>query len=278
MPENLLAGLTAATTRSLRRAGAGRSGKRSRARERGRPVGTRPGVPRDGERLHVSATLAAAIPWQRLRGGETGGPVRFRKSDLRLRRLQAQRRTTTIFVVDASGSAAAQRLAETKGAIELLLAECYVRRDQVALVTFRRDGAELLLPATRSLVRAKRSLAALPGGGGTPLASGLQLALATADAAVKRGEVPLVVLLSDARANVALDGAPEPERATAEALAVAKQIAASGHAVLAIDTGRRPSSRARALAQSLGARYVPLPVADARRVTHAVSEAAAQAG
>ena len=74
-----------------------------------------------------------------------------------------------------------QRLAEVKGAIELLLVDCYVRRDSVALIAFRGKTAELVLPPTRSLARAKRVLAGLPGGGGTPIASGLEAALALAD-------------------------------------------------------------------------------------------------
>ena len=92
------------------------------------------------------------------------------------RACSSARGTTTLFVIDASGSSALHRLAEAKGAVDLLLADCYVRRDQVAVIAFRGRGAELLLPPTRSLVRAKRSLAALPGGGGTPLAAGLDAA------------------------------------------------------------------------------------------------------
>jgi magnesium chelatase subunit D len=94
-------------------------------------------------------------------------------------RFKQRRETTTIFVVDASGSAALHRLAEAKGAVELLLADCYVRRDRVAMLAFRGKGAELMLPPTRSLVRAKRSLAGLPGGGGTPLAAGMDAAART---------------------------------------------------------------------------------------------------
>ena len=106
--------------------------------------------------------------------------------------------------MDASGSSALHRLAEAKGAIELLLASCYVRRDRVALVAFRGQSAELLLPPTRSLVRAKRSLASLPGGGGTPLAAGIDVSLLLADAVQRRGGTPTIVLLTDGRANVCL--------------------------------------------------------------------------
>ena len=108
---------------------------------RGRPVGSRAGVPRDGLRLDVLATLRAAAPWQKLRGGE-GLPLRIRRDDLRVMRREQKAGTTTIFLVDASGSHALNRLAEAKGAVELLLAECYVRRDQVAVVGVARSPEE----------------------------------------------------------------------------------------------------------------------------------------
>ena len=114
--------------------------------------------------------------------------VQVRSEDFRIVRFRQRRGTTAIFVVDASGSSAMQRLAEVKGAIELLLVDCYVRRDSVALVAFRGEGAEVILPPTRSLARAKRTLAGLPGGGGTPIAHGLEAALALADRIKRQGQ------------------------------------------------------------------------------------------
>ncbi|MEL6302205.1 MAG: magnesium chelatase subunit D [Pseudomonadota bacterium] len=274
LPDQLLAGLVSEQSRTARQKAGGNAASNMEGGVRGKPMPSRSGMPTGGKRLDVLATLKTAAPWQRVRGGEPGR-LRIVKSDLRVRKFTEQTRTTTIFVVDASGSAAVQRLGETKGAIELLLAECYVRRDQVALVAFRGSQAELLLPATRSLVRAKRALSALPGGGGTPLASGLRLATQVADGALKRGETPVLVLLSDGRGNITLDGDPDPALATEQALAVANEIAARGYTTLSIDTGRRGSARGRKLADAMGARYLALPFADATQVTDAVREVAA---
>jgi magnesium chelatase subunit D len=212
IPAGLLASLALAEAAAARAAAGGRMGARREARLRGRPAGTRPGLPRDGARLALVDTLRAAAPWQRLRGRESPqagahSRIALRASDFRVSRLQERAETTTVFAIDASGSAALHRLAEAKGAVELLLADCYVRRDRVAVLAFRGRVAELLLPPTRSLVRARRSLAGLPGGGGTPLAAGIDAATALADATRRRGGTPVVVLLTDGRANVALDGA-----------------------------------------------------------------------
>ncbi|MEM1439101.1 MAG: magnesium chelatase subunit D [Pseudomonadota bacterium] len=275
LPANLLASLAQLAAAQRKRAATGRAGARARARHRGRPVGNRPGLPSDGNRLDVSATLKAAAPLQRLRGQRAGANVAVRADDLRVRVFQQRRRTTTIFVVDASGSAAIQRLAETKGAVELLLAECYVRRDQVALIAFRNQHGELLLPPTRSLVRAKRCLSVLPGGGATPLAHGLVLARDLADSVADRGELPVIVVMTDARANVDLEGRRGGPDAFDQAIAVAREIATRGYSVLSIDTGRRAGERARQLAEALDARYLPLPFADAQTVSAAVRGVAA---
>ena len=128
------------------------------------------------------------------------------RDDFRVARIKQRNEATAIFAVDASGSTAFQRLAEAKGAVETILAECYVRRDKVALVAFRGKKAELLLPPTRSLERAKRALAGLPGGGGTPLASGLDEAFALAVQVRRAGGNPIVILLTDGRGNVTRDG------------------------------------------------------------------------
>jgi magnesium chelatase subunit D len=203
--------------------------------------------------------------------------VKIRREDLRVQRRREHRETTTLFVVDASGSAALHRLAEAKGAVELLLAECYVRRDRVALLAFRgmppAPLAELLLPPTRSLARVRRCLAALPGGGGTPLASALDAALAVVRDEQRRGATPLAVVLSDGRANVARDGSPGRARAAEDALASARAFAEIAASVLWIDTAPQPQEAARRLADAMGARYLPLPHADARQVCAVVRAA-----
>ncbi len=272
LPPGLLARLLAGDGPRIRSAGAGRAGAVAAA-PRGRPVGARPGDPRRG-RLALIETLRAAAPWQRLRRGDGEARLRITADDLRIRRLVQRRETTTIFAVDASGSAALERLAEAKGAVEQLLAECYVRRDRVALVAFRGRGADLLLVPTRSLVRAKRALAALPGGGGTPLACGIEAAARLAATERRGGRSPVVLLLTDGRANIDRAGRPGRAQAGADALAAARALAAEGTRALVIDTAARPQDSARALAAAMRARYLALPQADAARLARAVREAA----
>ncbi|MDU3127632.1 MAG: VWA domain-containing protein, partial [Bradyrhizobium sp.] len=198
------------------------------------------------------------------------GRLIVHKDDIRLTRFEQRSGTTTIFVVDASGSSALQRLAEVKGAVELLLAECYIRRDEVALIAFRGKGAELLLPPTRSLTRAKRSLAALPGGGGTPLSAAIFAATELALAVKAKGQAPTIVLMTDGRANVARDGVGGRSEAEAEALVVARQLALTGIPVVLVDSSPRPQDKAAQLAGAMQARYVALPHADAARLSQAV--------
>jgi magnesium chelatase subunit D len=271
IPPDLLAKLQRAATVA---GGAGGRGTAGKVGLRGRPAGARRGDPGRGARLDVVETLRVAAPWQRLRrrerGGRAGGAVEVRRDDFRVKRFRERTRTTTIFVVDASGSAALHRLAEAKGAVELMLADCYVRRDQVALVAFRDRAAEELLPPTRSLVRAKRGLAGLPGGGGTPLAHGIDTALGVVDRARRRGETPVLVLLTDGRANIARDGSPGRPQAMADALAAAERARVVEVPALVIDTSARPQDSAAQLATAMGARYLPLPYADAARLDAAV--------
>lgn len=195
-----------------------------------------------------------------------------RKDDFHVRRYAQPKPTTTVFVVDASGSQALHRLAEAKGAVELLLADCYVRRDRVALIAFRGTGAEVLLAPTRSLVRARRCLTALPGGGGTPLAAGLEAAWLMARRLRSHdGAQAKLVFLTDAQANVARDGLGGRAQATTDAMAMAARLAAEPCASVLIDTSPRPQPKAAALAAAMHARYVALPLAGARAVYAAVA-------
>jgi magnesium chelatase subunit D len=278
MPPALLDQLRLAAIRPHGPHSSGRAGQSQPTRLHGRPIGARPGRPGSGQRLHVVETLKAAAPWQRLRAGAPApGRLAIRRDDFRVTVFRQRRGTTTIFAVDASGSAAFQRLAEAKGAVEQLLADCYVRRDKVALLAFRGARAELLLPATNALARARRSLAGLPGGGGTPLAAGIDAARAQAEAAGRAGQTPIVVLLTDGHANVGLNGLGGRPQAGADALAAAARLRAAAATTLLVDISPRPQALAARLAEALAARYLPLPLADAATLSRAVRAAAGAA-
>jgi magnesium chelatase subunit D len=311
LPADLLANLTAAAVVRGGRSN-GRAGAMAKGGRRGRPVGIRRADPRAGDRISAYETIRAAAPWQRLRraeadaaaaaidgAGHPSGPgsdgrgvaaagatgtgsvppaatprLVVRRDDFRAVRHARRTGTTTIFLVDASGSSALNRLGEAKGAAELLLADCYVRRDSVALIAFRGGGAELLLPPTGSLTRAKRCLAGLPGGGGTPLAAGLDAALLLADQVRRRGETPLVVLLTDGGANIGRDGTAGRAAARADAEAGARALRAAGVRALLVDTAPRPDARARSLAETMAATYLPLPNGRPEILAGAAREAA----
>ncbi|NVN84846.1 MAG: magnesium chelatase subunit D [Rhodopseudomonas sp.] len=275
IPPGVLAALRASSGRSRSRS-SGKAGELQKSKKRGRPTGSVRGELRDGSKLNVIETLRAAAPWQPLRRrqavGRQGAQPRIliEKDDFRIARFKQRTETITIFVVDASGSAALHRLAEAKGAVELLLADCYVRRDQVAMIAFRGTIAEILLPPTRSLARAKRSLAGLPGGGGTPLAAGLDAAFMLADSVKRKGQTPTVIVLTDGRANIARDGAPGRPKAEEDAMSSARQMRAAGINAVLVDMSPRPGPLAEQVAKEMGARYLPLPYADATVLSQAV--------
>ncbi|MEO1704336.1 MAG: magnesium chelatase subunit D [Pseudomonadota bacterium] len=248
-------------------------GAKTQGNRRGRPLAPRPGKADGRARLDIVATLRAAAPWQTLRKAHSKRDrlVEIRSADFRVKRYEEKSDSLLVFAVDASGSAALARLSEAKGAIEILLAEAYARRDHVALVGFRGIAAEVLLPPTRSLVQTKRRLAALPGGGGTPLAAGLKSAGQLALQGRGRGMSPTIILLTDGRANVALDGEADRARAAADAIKQARVILNERLEVLVIDVGKRPERALRTLAETMDATYLPLPRANAERVSEAVS-------
>ena len=318
IPAGLLAALQVGQAVKARAQTAGRSGAAQKSQTRGRPMGARRGEPRAGARLNVIETLRAAAPWQKLRERQHPTPanikrIHVRREDFHVARFKQTGQTTTLFVVDASGSSALNRLAEAKGAVELLLADCYVRRDHVAVLAFRGKTAELLLPPTRSLARAKRSLAGLPGGGGTPLATAIDAARELADQIKRRGETPIIVLLTDGVHNVIpakrlntlvtcatplpgeaaivdaqtlcrqlvdaaiAAGSPGRTKASDDATAAARQLHADSITALLIDTSPQRQPAAQALAAEMGATYVPLPHAGAHAVSRVVQFAAASA-
>jgi magnesium chelatase subunit D len=280
IPAGLLASLKIGALQRAKTPTSGSAGAAQKNALRGRPVGARKGEPRAGQRINVLETLRAAAPWQKLRRSalalaSASAPVMtprivVRKEDFHVTRFRQLGQTTTVFVVDASGSSALNRLAEAKGAVELLLADCYVRRDSVAVLAFRGKVAEVLLPPTRSLVRAKRSLAGLPGGGGTPLATAIDAAAALAGHIKRKGETPIVVLLTDGKANIARDGSAGRGPAASDALAAATQLRSIGVSVLLVDTSPQPQNSAEQLAVAMGAQYLALPYGGAQSLNQAV--------
>ncbi len=248
----------------------GRSGQTRAGSQRGRPLPPRPGRPGGQARLHVLATLRAAAPKQRLRQARSTGRVAIRAEDFHIQRYQQRASSCLILALDASGSAALQRLAEAKGAVELLLQQSYARRDSVCIVAFRGAQAQLLLPATRSLVRAKRAMTGLPGGGGTPLALALKMAHEQAAQLQRQGVTPILVVLSDGRANVTLQGLGGRAQAQSDAQSWGQQWRASGHRALWIDTSMQPDAQAQQLASTMGASYLPMPQVQSQRMASAI--------
>jgi magnesium chelatase subunit D len=273
LPDGMLETLVpAGASRGARGSGAG---ARRKGNRRGRPLPPRPGRLDGRARIDLVATLRSAAPWQPLRRklSTREQKLHIHPGDIHLKRYEDRSDRLLIFTVDASGSAALARLAEAKGAVELLLAQAYARRDHVALIAFRGEGADLLLPPTRSLVQTKRRLAALPGGGGTPLAAGLQAAGELADHARGHGLSPAIAVLTDGRANIALDGSANRAQAADDATRIGQWLRATGLPGVVLDMGNRPTRQLGELAAQMGARYLPLPRADAERLSAAVSAA-----
>ena len=248
----------------------GRSGQFRSGMQRGRPLPPRPGRPAGHARLHVLATLRSAAPKQKLRSGAGQGRVAIRSEDFHVHRYQQNSSSCMILALDASGSAALQRLAEAKGAVELLLQQSYARRDSVCIVAFRGAKAQLLLPMTRSLVRAKRAMTGLPGGGGTPLALALKMACEQSIQLQRQGVTPILVVLSDGRANVNLQGLGGRVQAQADALQWVQQWRQTGHRSLWIDTSIQPDPQVQNLADAMGASYMPMPQVQAQRMATAM--------
>ncbi len=271
LPADVLARLAAGRAARSMKGGAG-TGAKIKGNHRGRPLPARAGRMGQGKRIDILATLRAAAPMQTLRGGglvtgDVPTKLAIRPSDVRIKRYQHSSDRVLIFTVDASGSSAFARLAEAKGAVELLLAQSYARRDHVALLAFRGQGCKVVLPPTRSLTTTKRRLAGLAGGGGTPLAAGLRMGLDVALQARARGMTPTLALLTDGRGNIALDGSADRALADDDAQRLARVFAATGIPALVIDIGTRPQPSLGVLARGMGAIYLPLPRADSQRLS-----------
>jgi magnesium chelatase subunit D len=250
--------------------GSGEAGRRSRAlTSTGRTVGALP-VHRDRGRLHLTATIRAAAPWQVDRGRLEDGPLRLATPDLRLVITEGRESNLVLLAVDASGSMAARRrMGAVKAAALSLLLDAYQRRDKVGLITFRGAEATLALPPTSSIDTAARRLQDLPTGGRTPLVEGLLCAAETLRLERIRDPLrrPLLVLVTDGRATYG-------PNAVARSWLAADQLRRAGVASLVIDceSGRMSLGLAQTLSSHLGAQYVTVGDVGADQLVHAVRQ------
>jgi len=267
----------------------GRYGKRSERDnfQSGRHVRSVPGEPSRG-RVAIEATLRQAAPHQPARrqkllaNGQTPDRILLKKDDVRLKKLRQRTGALIVFIVDASGSMAANRMGQAKGAVVELLRQSYVNRDKVALIGCYGNESRVLLAPTQSVEAAKRQLETLPTGGATPLNDALRRAQALIEEVRRTGAYTeaLVIVIGDGRGNIPAR-TPEPDGNLSRTDAIRRELedlarvyAASNIRLVVFDTQNRFVSRgeAKQLAELFGGRYIYLPRLSAAGITDAVKQ------
>ena len=211
--------------------------------------------------LALDATLRTAAPHQVERRADSDSPIAvlIEPWDIRDKVRESKSGSLVLFVVDASGSMGAQRrMVAVKGAIMSLLLDAYQRRDRVGMISFRGKNASLILPPTNSVDLAQVHLQEMPTGGRTPLSAGLfkALEILETERIKDRDVLPLLVLLSDGRGNVALgQDSPLDEAYTAAGIIGDDKIPS---VVVDTESGFIKLGMVQSVAEAMGAQYLKL--------------------
>ena len=223
--------------------------------------------------LALDATIRAAAPYQ-LSRDKKGLALSIRESDIREKVRQRKYSNLLVFVVDASGSmGASQRMVETKGAILSLLKDAYVKRDKVALVVFRGNDAQVLLPPTRSVERGVRLLETMPVGGRTPLNHGLSKGLQVIQSELRKNPevLPYMILITDGKGNVSMDASKKPKQELMEISDLFREFKYLNTMVLDIEKkGAMSFGIAREMARRMGAQYQKIDTLKSAAIISAV--------
>jgi Mg-chelatase subunit ChlI len=247
-----------ATKDRQRRRGSGRRSRSRVSQKQGRYI--KSGPDRGTGDLALDATLRAAAPYQKSRISKPGLSVTLTPADIREKVREKRLGNYLFFTVDASGSMGARgRMAASKGAVMSLLLDAYQKRDRISLISFRRHEAQLNLPLTTSVDLAGKLLAEMPVGGRTPLSAGLSRTWQELRNALIKNPLarPIVVVITDGRSNVSLQG--NGENPLSESLRLAEVMSQDSRVkYIVVDTeepGAVTFGLAAELAGALGASY-----------------------
>ncbi|MBF0495304.1 MAG: magnesium chelatase subunit D family protein [Deltaproteobacteria bacterium] len=187
--------------------------------------------------LALDATIRAAAPFQSQR--ERNGGIVIFPEDVREKIREHRAGHVIVLVVDSSGSMRSDGrggspMSTAKGLMGGLVKNLRLRRDKLALVIFRHLKAELLLPFTRDGAVALEAVEGIPTGGKTPLGAGLRLGFNMLIREKRKTPdiSPLMVIVSDGRANLSIDGEDPLE----DALMWSQMIAKNNISSIFIDT------------------------------------------
>ncbi|MPM39665.1 hypothetical protein SDC9_86299 [bioreactor metagenome] len=241
------------------RNGQGKSTKTKTNSKSGRYI--YPTMQRKNNDFAIDATIRAAAPYQKYRQ-KNNLAIKIESEDIREKVRQKKVSNLITFVVDASGSMGAnQRMIETKGAILSLLKQSYVKRDKIALVAFRNDKAEVILPPTMSVERGYKLLKTMETGGKTPLNSGISKGYEIIKKELRKNPniLPLMIIITDGKGNISLDRNLKPKQELIKIAKLVKEQNKINSIVIDIEkSGLMSFKIAKELAKSIGAEYVKI--------------------